>query len=144
MAAPLPRLAAWRQHPDGRVLQRGQHLVGAVHRAVVDDDDLPVERQVDHAHPAQDLATVLRSLNTGTMTDSSLYAGRVERGSGRLIGVDPRAGRRTTAPCRSSPSRSGDLGSQPSSVRARVMSGRRWVGSSCGSGLERSAATTSR
>ena len=73
--------------------------------------------------------TVLRSLKTGTTTESlrSFGTAFVTRGHVRRSSRYQRIGARK-------PSRRSTFGSQPSSSRARVMSGRRRVGSPTGSG----------
>jgi hypothetical protein len=42
-------------HADGAVGELAQHVARAVAAAVVDDDDLEVDRQIDHPHAPHDL-----------------------------------------------------------------------------------------
>ena len=72
--------------PDGRVLDGGEHLVGAVARAVVDDDDLEYQGTSTARMRRMTSATVVRSLNTGTITVSDLYRG-IARDSFRSFSV---------------------------------------------------------
>ena len=50
--APVLRVA---EHAHGAVAELAEHVAGAVVAAVVDDDDLAVERELDRAHAAHDL-----------------------------------------------------------------------------------------
>ena len=81
--------------------------------------------------------TVLRSLKTGTITESLRYPPVSTRPRGASGRVDARTPRGTTRSVRSRPSRSWTSGSHPSTSRASVMSGWRCVGSSIGQRLER-------
>ena len=51
----LPAVLGVRDDLDGAVAELGEHGVGAVVAAVVHDDELAVERQLDDPHAAQDL-----------------------------------------------------------------------------------------
>ena len=70
IAAPLPRFASWVTTRTVLSPSWREHVARAVGAAVVDDDDL----EVDGARPARIRrtisTTVLRSLKTGTMTES--------------------------------------------------------------------------
>ena len=72
-AAPLPR-SRWVTTRTVESSQRRQDLLGAVGRPVVDDDDLERPAGRSTARMRRRIsATVLRSLYTGTMTDSVRY-----------------------------------------------------------------------
>ena len=71
-AAPLPRLHVVHDDAHRAVGELAQHVAGAVGAAVVDDDDLALEPSGSStARMRRTISTtVLRSLNTGTITES--------------------------------------------------------------------------
>ncbi len=55
IAAPLPRFCSCVDDAHRAVAELAEHVAGAVGAAVVDDDDLALERELDGAHAAHDL-----------------------------------------------------------------------------------------
>src|SRR5579859_4213849 len=140
--APVDAVA---HHPYRRVLEGSQDLVGPIHRSVVDDDDFPVDRQIDPTHPPDDLPDGVSLVVDGhdhreqPVRARSGWLARIA--SGMVVGAH-RAMFSWSAnhvTVRSRPSRRGTWGFQPSNVAARVMSGLRCTGSSSGSGTKASS-----
>ena len=136
-AAPLPRLSLVQDDAHGAVAELAQHVAGAVGAAVVDHDDLALDAvgELDRAHAPQRSRRTRVALVEDGHDHRELAQLRRRRGHAR-----PRArSSRYQACVRSRPSRSSIFGSQPSSSRARVMSGWRRVGSPIGSGSNTSS-----
>ena len=152
MAAPFPWFRACVMTRTRRVVEGGEHLVGAVARAVVDDDEVDGERggrprrqRADDLCDGGLLVEDRHDHRQRPVLDGSERCRGASRSSAtplgqpttvRRPGTSGRSGR-STGSTRSSaprPSSRAMVGSQPSCPRASVMSGRRRVGSSAGSG----------
>ena len=129
----LPAIAFVHEDANRAVAELAQHVAGAVGAAVVDDDDLALDAvgELDRAHAPHHLhhgvALVVDGHDDRELAD-------LRR---RACHARPRVrSSRYQACMRSRPSRSSIFGSHCSSSRARVMSGRRRVGSPIGQRLE--------
>ena len=132
IAAPFPRFCGWVTIFTVLSPSWVSTGVGAVVAAVVDDDELAVERQLDRAHPAQDLDHRVALVVHGHDHRELRYGHRVVLSA--TPDVTDRAPCGTTRTCGSVPREAGPSAPIRAPSRASVMSGWRWVGSSTGSG----------
>ena len=122
--------------------QLREHLPRAVVAAVVDDDELAVDGQVDRTHAPQDLddrVALVEDRHDHRELAVRLDGGRPMSGTGAPCAPGSRCRScprsfGTSRNVRIRPSAAGPRAPSPSTSRASVMSGWRWVGSSVGSG----------